>query len=178
MPTAPTHAVAALALGAVFHRPGTPHVLWLAGAVLSAIPDLDVVGFRLGIAYGDLLGHRGLSHSFAFAVILGGLVALLGWRSGAGPLPFRVVWIYLALATASHGLLDMLTDGGLGIALAAPIDETRYFFPVRPIAVAPIGLHGLLAPGMACVVRTELLWVWVPAAMLGIASLAFRQRRG
>jgi inner membrane protein len=39
----------------------------------------------------------------------------------------------------SHGLLDTMTDGGLGVALAWPFSTKRYFAPVRPIPVAPIG---------------------------------------
>ena len=38
---------------------------------------------------------------------------------------------------ASHGVLDALTDGGSGVAFLAPFDDTRYFFPWRPIRVSP-----------------------------------------
>jgi inner membrane protein len=143
--------------------------------VLAALPDLDVIGFRFGIHYGDLLGHRGLSHSLAVAVTLSGMVSWHWWRGGAGSLPPALVWSYLALAMASHGLLDMLTDGGLGIALAAPLDNTRYFFPVRPIAVAPIGLYGLRDARMLRVITTELLWVWIPAGALALTALAWQR---
>lgn len=175
MPTAPSHAVAALALGAAFYRPGVPARLWLIGAGLAAIPDLDVIGFRFGIQYGSLLGHRGLSHSLAVATLIGAIVTWFWFRTGAGPLRPPVVWAYLALATASHGLLDMMTDGGLGIALAAPFDNSRYFFPFRPIAVAPIGFRGLLDPGMTRVITTEFQWVWTPATVLGLLGLASRR---
>lgn len=178
MPTAPTHAVAALALGAAFYRPGVPARLWLVGAALSASPDLDVIGFSFGVQYGDLLGHRGLSHSLLIATLLGGLVTWGWWRNGAGPLSPGLVWSYLALAIASHGLLDMLTDGGLGIALAAPFDRTRYFFPFRPIAVAPIGFRGLFDARMLRVIVTELQWVWAPATLVGLSVIGGRRYRG
>jgi hypothetical protein len=44
-------------------------------------------------------------------------------------------WVrpYFFVVTASHGALDAMTDGGLGIAFFAPFDNTRYFFPFRPI---------------------------------------------
>jgi hypothetical protein len=45
-----------------------------------------------------------------------------------------------SVVLVSHGLLDTLTDGGLGCALLWPFDLTRYFAPWRPIPVAPIGL--------------------------------------
>jgi inner membrane protein len=41
--------------------------LCLVGAVCAALPDIDVIGFRFGIDYGALLGHRGFTHSLAFA---------------------------------------------------------------------------------------------------------------
>ena len=63
MASAFTHVFAAASLGAVI-TPGrvVPRLL-VVGALCSVVPDLDVLGLRLGLAYGDLLGHRGLSHS-------------------------------------------------------------------------------------------------------------------
>ena len=50
-----------------------------------------------------------------------------------------LLWAILFGVMASHGLLDCLTDGGLGIALLAPWSAERYFAPVQPIPVSPIG---------------------------------------
>ena len=41
-----------------------------AAAILAVIPDLDVIGMRYGIPYGDMFGHRGFTHSLFFAVVL------------------------------------------------------------------------------------------------------------
>jgi inner membrane protein len=177
VPTAPTHAVAALALGAGFYRPGVPKQLLALGAALAALPDLDVLGFHFGIHYGDLLGHRGLTHSLPFAAALAAATVWLTYQRGAGPLGRRATWAFLSLAIASHGLLDMLTDGGLGIALWSPFSNARYFWPCRPIAVAPIGLSGLLGPGMVRVARTEVLWVWCPALAFAVLVAAWRKVR-
>jgi inner membrane protein len=174
VPTSPSHAVAALAIGTAFYRPGTPKSLLALGALFAAIPDLDVIGFSLGVRYGDLLGHRELTHSLAFAAALAAFTVLLAYRRGAGPLGPWSVWAFLALAIASHGFLDAFTDGGLGIAFFAPFDTTRYFFPVRPIAVAPISIWGLLDPGIHRVVQAELLWVWAPSLALIAVLLASR----
>src|SRR6202043_386576 len=51
-----------LSIGACLYRPSTPKRVWVVGAVCSMIPDLDVIGFRFGIRYGDFLGHRGFTH--------------------------------------------------------------------------------------------------------------------
>ena len=60
------------------------------------------------------------------------------------------------MVLVSHGLLDTLTDGGLGCALLWPFDLTRYFAPWRPIPVAPIGLDFLSLSGLV-VSLTELV---------------------
>ena len=39
----------------------------LAWAALSFLPDADVIGFGLGVRYEDEWGHRGATHSLAFA---------------------------------------------------------------------------------------------------------------
>jgi inner membrane protein len=38
---------------------------------LAVLPDLDVLGFHAGIPYEHPLGHRGLSHSLLFALVVG-----------------------------------------------------------------------------------------------------------
>lgn len=177
MPSAFTHAIAALALGSFLPPTTERPKIWLAGALCAALPDLDVLGFALGIRYGDLLGHRGLTHSLAFAGTLATLVTLAWPRPAGKPGGGRWgPWSYLFLATASHGLLDMLTDGGLGVALFSPFDLTRYFFPWRPIAVSPIGVTRFFSPRGLAVLASEVGWVWLPCALLALAGRAWNRR--
>ena len=63
MASAFSHAVIALSIGTCFYRSEIPKRVWLVGMVCAALPDLDVIGFRLGIRYGDFWGHRGFTHS-------------------------------------------------------------------------------------------------------------------
>jgi inner membrane protein len=116
--------------------------LWSA---LSLLPDADVIGFSLGVQYGDPWGHRGATHSLAMAVVAGVCVGLAARRFNH---PFRRTAIFATAVLASHGLLDTMTDGGLGCALFWPFDLTRYFAPWRPIPVAPIGLAFLSPYGL------------------------------
>jgi inner membrane protein len=69
------------------------------------------------------------------------------------------------MATLSHGVLDALTDGGLGVAFFSPIDQSRYFFPVRPIRVSSMSIRDLLGPHGIEVLASEIQWVWVPCAL-------------
>jgi inner membrane protein len=173
MPTILSHAVAALGIGAAFFGRKAPIRVLALGALCSMLPDADVLGFPLGIRYGDLLGHRGFSHSVAFAAVLAALAVPLV-RGKEGP-EWGRLWTYLFLATVSHGLLDALTDGGLGVAFFAPFDETRYFFPFRPIEVSPIGPGFFSKRGLA-VIASEMLWVWLPSlALAGMAAAAWKK---
>jgi inner membrane protein len=176
MPSIFSHAVAALGIGACFYRNGVPNRVWLAGAVCSVLPDMDVVGFRLGIHYGDFWGHRGFTHSLAFAALLAGAMLILAFPSGVPNLSQLSLGAYLFLATASHGFLDAMTDGGLGVAFFAPFDNTRYFFPWAPIRVSPIGVSRFFSARGLSVFRSELLWVWFPA-LLVVAVVSFAQSR-
>jgi inner membrane protein len=45
-------------------------------SALSLLPDADVVGFSLGLEYGDPWGHRGATHSLAFALAVAAIVGL------------------------------------------------------------------------------------------------------
>jgi inner membrane protein len=170
MPTVLAHPLLALGLSPFFRR-ALPGKRWIgAGALLTVLPDFDTLGFKLGIQYGDLLGHRGLTHSLAFAAVAAlAFAAFARQRRG-------VVWLYLFLCAASHGLLDACTNGGLGVAFLAPFDDTRYFFPWRPIEVSPIGAHFFSARPLP-VLRSEALWVIVPCAVLYGAGALWRRRQ-
>lgn len=174
MPTVITHPVVALGLAPWFRRRlGRPAVL-VTGMVLTALPDLDVVGFGFGIAYGDLLGHRGLSHSLPFAFALGGLVAAaMARRDRIG---FALLWLYFFLCLASHGLLDAFTNGGLGVAFFSPFSNERYFFDARPLRVSAIGLGDFLSGRWIDVLGSEFKWIWLPALALGGVGLVAARR--
>ena len=171
MPTIFSHAVAASAIGAIFGREGLPTRFWILTALCAALPDIDVVGFTFGIRYNDLLGHRGLTHSFAFALFVGVLVVLVFFRKLPRPASIWALIVYFTVVTASHPLLDAMTDGGRGVALLAPFSNARYFFPWRPIKVSPIGLGFFSERGIAVAV-SEFLWIWLPSlAVIGSSAL-------
>jgi inner membrane protein len=169
-----SHAAAALGIGACFYRPGTPQQVWVVGALCSVVPDLDVIGFRFGIRYGDFWGHRGFTHSLLFAALLA--TVLIGFRKGEPGLSHFSLWIYFFLATASHGLLDAMTDGGLGVAFFSPFNNTRYFLPWTPIRVSPVGVNRFFSPRGLEVVQSELLWIWLPAALILVSAWLIRRR--
>ena len=148
--------------------------LWALGAVCAALPDVDVLGFQFGIRYGALWGTAGFTHSIVFAARSPGPGADRGPgvpAGGAGAATWRL-WLFLFLATISHGLLDMLTDGGLGVALLAPFDNRRFFFPFQPIEVASFGVAWLFTRRGAVVLGSELRWVWLPSATLAAIARA------
>src|SRR5882724_1392240 len=140
MASALSHAVAALGIGSCFYRHRVSKRVWVTGVLCSMIPDVDAVGFRFGIWYGDFWGHRGMTHSLVFAGLVTGAVMLICFRHGAPGITRLALSAYLFLATASHGVLDALTNGGLGVAFFSPFNNNRYFFPWRPILVSPISI--------------------------------------
>jgi inner membrane protein len=169
VPTILTHAIVPLAAAAAIGRQRVPLRLAVAGAALAILPDADVLGFKFGVAYADAWGHRGATHSLAFAALLA-TAAVLVWREWRNTFG----WTFLFLAAASHGLLDILTDGGLGVSLFWPVEISRHFFPVTPIRVSPIGTQFFSARGFETVL-SELEWVWLPAVLVSIVGGQMRK---
>ena len=128
---------------------------WLL-AVLSAAPDLDVL-MHAFVRYSHTFGHRGAFHSLGFYL----LVALACAR--ATPLVERRLFVgFSAFVTLlSHSLLDMLTNGGLGIGLFWPLSSERLFFPWRPIPVSPLTVSSFFSSWGVRVLSVE-LWFAVP----------------
>lgn len=162
MPTPVTHAVVGASFSTLLPRSvrGFPAALGL--GFLSAAPDLDIIGFFLGVPYSNTFGHRGVSHSLPFALMIAAALVLVAIRFRALPYNQHLrLFLVFSAAIGSHGLLDMATDGGLGVGIFLPLFPDRLFFPFRPIVVSPISPRLFLAEG-APVVVSELLWVWTP----------------
>jgi len=184
MPTVLSHAIAATALGQWYPNRRLPAKFWLWTAMCALLPDVDVIGFPLGIRYDDMLGHRGLTHSIPFAVVVGFVAARSCAKSntlgfGIWDLEFGIwpLWIYFTAITASHGLLDAFTNGGRGIAFFAPFSNHRFFFPWRPIQVSPIGVGFFSARGLA-VLQSELRWILLPSVIIALlARMRVRLKR-
>jgi inner membrane protein len=161
MPSAFSHAIVATAIGKVVQPKKVPWWYWALGAGLSAVPDLDVIGFHFGVRYGDVMGHRGFTHSLFFAALLAGLVTLA--FIGQSKISCWRLFFYLFLATASHGIFDAMTNGGLGVAFFSPFSNARYFLPFRPIKVSPIGVGRFFSARGLAIIRSEALWLWIPS---------------
>lgn len=167
-----THPIVPLTVGFVIGRERIPVRYWLLGAIASMAADMDVAAFAFGIPYEAQFGHRGATHSIVFALALAALMTLREWRH------FRahsLLFGYLFAAAVSHPLLDMLTDGGLGIALLWPFSLERLFFPATPVTVSPIGAGFFSAEG-ANVIVSELKWIWIPCIGLAILAELIRTR--
>ena len=171
-----THAFVGVALGQAADRDWRKDWhFWGLAVACSILPDIDSIGFHMGIPYGALWGHRGITHSLLFAAIL---AACLSARFGE---LFRRRWKLAGLLfviTTSHGLLDAMTDGGLGIAFFSPLDPHRYFLPWRPIPVSPIGMGGFFTARGLHIMWNEILWIWCPTlAVLAVMKIVNSVRR-
>lgn len=172
MPTVLSHPAVPVALACALGTGWISPRLLLAGVLASVLPDLDVLGYHAGVPYADAWGHRGASHSLALALLVGCVAALLAPRLHARR---GVAAVFLALCCASHGLLDMATNGGLGVAFLWPLDGERFFFTHHPIRVSPLSLQRFFGPAGQAVLLSELRWVWLPALGLGLLGWVGRR---
>ncbi|WP_079220619.1 metal-dependent hydrolase [Stenotrophomonas maltophilia] len=187
MPSIITHAAVPLALWCAADRGRIPPRLLAAGVIAAMLPDADMLAFALHIPYADAFGHRGASHSLLFALVVAALATLLlsfGSRRPWSAVPCQPrlasttarstaastvqAAVFVLVCAASHPLLDAMTSGGLGVALAWPWSEHRFFAPWRPIRVSPFAPQFFSARGLATLL-SELRWVWLPLATAVVA---------
>jgi len=171
-----THIVVGGAISALGSPPRARLALVL--IALSLLPDVDVLAFQVGIPYEHPLGHRGFTHSILFAVLAGIATPRLCGRPS--PTGSRGWWRLAGLgfaATLSHGLLDALTNGGLGVGFLVPFSAERFFLPWRPLLVSPLSPSAFFSGAGARILASEMVWVWLPlAALFGLVSLWRRAR--
>jgi inner membrane protein len=164
---------------------------WAAAAVIAAAPDVDAIGYSLGFGPpgGSIWSHRGLTHSVLFAAVAARAVTLLLFRTKtngesegttgrwASPIARRRVWAILAAAMASHGLTDMLTNGGAGIALFSPATQWRAKWAFTPVEVSPLSVGAFFSQRGAEILWSELRWVLLPAGVMVAAVQLVRSMR-
>jgi len=176
LPTIITHSIIAASAAYGFRSRKESLKFLILSIACSILPDADVIGYQyLYIPYLDFFGHRGFFHSPFFAALLSILVVFIFFRKET---TYSKQWwkyvLYFFILTTSHGLLDAMTNGGNGIALLSPITNSRYFFPWTPIEVSPLGIKAFFSYRGLSVLRSELLWLWVPSFFI----LMFLKKRG
>lgn len=172
MASAISHPAVPLAIAIAAGSGTVPGRLAAVACVASVLPDVDSIGFGLGIPYDSPLGHRGFTHSLFFALLIGlSCAALAGYLRAPAGIVFAVVFA----STASHGVLDALTTGGSGVAFFSPFSNARYFLPWRVIRVSPIGIAPFFSAWGVAVLRSELVWVWAPCAVIAAMGAGIRR---
>jgi len=174
-----SHAVVASGLGAAgAPLSRMPARYWVTVAILGALPDLDVAVYPMGLNAPDVLGHRGITHSLAFAALFAALVVRIVFRDEKWRGAWVRLWVVFFAALASHGVLDALTNGGQGIAFFAPFSAARWHFPWQPILVSPIGWVAFFSNAGLRVLQNEIVWLWLPSAVVALCARAVRLRQG
>jgi inner membrane protein len=141
--------------------------VYVAAAICAAMPDLDVISWPFHTPNSSLWSHRAFTHSLLFAVIAGAAAVWIGFRGAQWDGRRVRLWVVLALATATHGLLDACTSYSFGVELLAPFTKHRYRFPIPPFGTP---VHRLV-PAIA----QEFCFVMLPLSALLL--LAWWRRR-
>jgi len=175
MATPLSHLAVPLALATALGPDIAPPGLLALALACAVLPDVDALGMWLGIPYEHPFGHRGFTHSLPFAAALAGAGSLLAPQVGAEPLTaFGVLFV----SAASHGLLDAMTNGGLGVALFSPFSQRRSFLPWRVIEVSPLRPSVLFSRRGLRVLGSEMRWVWAPCGAVALLGWALRAMAG
>ncbi len=174
MPTAFAHTVSAIAITKVagLKLPTVTWSVYLIAIICAVIPDADVLAFKFGISYHDILGHRGWTHSIGFSVLIGLFFAFLFYRKRSLRNRLGLALLF-AICALSHPILDAMTSGGLGVALYWPFSEERIFFDHRPILVSPIGIKRFFSAWGWKVMQSEFYYVWIPSIVVFLGANFF-----
>jgi len=138
-------------------------------AIVSAIlPDIDVLSFSFGIPYPHPFGHRGFTHSIFFALLWAVILMFTIGRQN------KTTWFsVIFLSIVSHGVLDAMTTGGMGVGFFIPFNNDRFFFPFREIVVSPLGLKDFFSTWGMQVILSEIKYIFVPCFVIfGVSYLA------
>lgn len=141
--------------------------------LLTLMPDFDVMAFAFGIPYEHMLGHRGFTHSIIFAILVSLFIAkyLLKYKGKE----FKKGSFILFISCISHGIFDAFTNGGYGVGFFIPFTDARYFFPITPIEVSPIGIKNFMSYRGLEVLVSEFKIIWLPSIIIYGLIILFKK---
>jgi len=169
-----THPVVPVVAALLVGRAVVSAPLLILGIFFSMLPDLDSIGFRLGIPYGSPFGHRGFSHSIVAALLLS--MAAVPFARALKARPVVVFW-FLSLSMLSHGILDAFTRNATnGVALFWPFSSERILFSFRPIEASPISLQRFMSERGLQALWSEMVWVWTPLLAIVLVGVLIRRK--
>lgn len=170
-----SHALAGAAVLRPESRP--PARYWIAAVSLAVIPDADGLLLLAGAAYRGMWGHRGITHSLAFAAFGAAVLVATFFRSARWDARRGRLWAIFFAAGTSHGVLDSMMASGLDVAFLAPFSAARYPSAFHPIVVTPASGNVFLDAGGIRVTNSEILWLWVPSLVVLLLAVRLRPPR-
>ena len=70
-----------------------------------------------------------------------------------------------------------MTTGGKGVGFFIPFDNSRYFFPFRPIKVSPIGVKEFFSEWGINVIWSELKYIGIPCIIVLTALYLIKNQK-
>lgn len=172
MPSIISHAIGAFWVNKAFFNKKNTLKISILVCISAMIPDPDFIGYKLGVEYSSMFGHRGFTHSIFFAVLWSLFISYLVFKP-RGFKQFLCYFFIFFIATLSHGLLDACTSGGEGVAFFSPFSNERFFFPFRGIRVSPLGVKSFFSERGLIIIMSEIKYIWIPSFMLYIVTRFF-----
>ncbi|MEO5571640.1 MAG: metal-dependent hydrolase [Bacteroidia bacterium] len=136
-----THIVLGAAIGEAMlgKKIGKKAMLW--GALANSLPDIDVLANFLTNPVNALLIHRGITHSFFFALVISPLLAYIFYKTHLKcSLNYKNWLMFFLVAIIAHDMIDVCTAYGTG--LLEPFSHQRFstnsIFVADPFYTLPL----------------------------------------
>ncbi len=167
MPTPISHAAVGFAIAA-WTQPRMPtRRVGIVAAACAALPDIDAIGWPLHIPNTSLFGHRAITHSLTFALVVAVAATLICFRGSQWTQVRGRMAIVLGLALVSHACLDALSTYSVGVEFFAPFSQQRFRFPWTPLGAPGGSVLGQLAQ--------EAIFILLPAVLVGWLGIKARR---
>lgn len=166
------HLGVALPVNKVIMREKNTKKIVLFSLLCALLPDFDFIGFIWGLEYSHFFGHRGFTHSLFFSALVAFLIAIIFFKNQDGSrLNIRSRYFFLLffnffMVGASHNLLDMLTNGSLGVALLSPFWNGRVDFGMVLIDAMPLHPSYFISMGGPKILLQEFFYIVLPSLLL------------
>ena len=164
MPTIVSHVATAIPISLLGLKGKMNKKVLAFSALMALVPDLDGIGYALGVEYASTFGHRGFSHSLIFVILVAWLFCL--FLKKQKQISQKTLFLNFFTIGTLHILMDAMTNGGLGVALLAPFSNARFFLPWTPIEVSAILPQYFWKMNGSSVIRFEFLYIVLPSIMI------------